>query len=91
MGKDLDQDLEFLNRSQLKAECIKLRAAIRVDRDLSGHELCHYRPELWGVLPEGATTVAPVVPSFLVFMWRCFLYRWSLARAKCKNVSCLRC
>jgi hypothetical protein len=75
-----DQDLEYLSRSQLKTEVKRLRDAIRQDRDSSGHDLCHWRPELWGTLPEGFTTVEPKVPSFWEFMIRCFLYRWNLGK-----------
>ncbi len=86
MQSNADKDVEFMSRSQLKDEVLKLRAAIRTDRDLSGHDLCHHRPELWGLLPEGYAVMRITVPSFWEFMWRCFQYRWNLGK-ECKSCS----
>jgi len=85
-----DTELYEQCSAYLAAELIKLRNAIRRDRDSSGHDLCHYRPELWEFVPEGDTSPKRTVPNFLVFMWRCFWFRWNLTKkGNCYHVSCL--
>lgn len=74
---DLDTDLIALSREQLVEEVKKLRSAIRADRDATGHNLCWYRPELWGLLPEKAEPT-PQVPPRDEFLHHCALYRDSL-------------
>ena len=73
----MDDDLNALTREQLLAEVRKLRAAIRVHRDESGHELCWHQPALWNLLPE---PVQPrvAVPAWPQFMRGCIRYRQSL-------------
>lgn len=72
-----DTDLFRMNWGQLMSEVMKLRHAIRQHRDSSGHDLCWYVPELWGVLPEKVTP-DPTVPPTSEFLSRCALYRESL-------------
>ncbi len=74
---DHDADLTDLDRDQLLAEVIRLRAGIRDHRDSSGHDLCWHHPQLWGLLPE------PIDPQIAVPPWPRFLrgcvrYRESL-------------
>lgn len=73
----MDDDLGTLSREQLIAEAAKLRHAIRVHRDSSGHELCWHHPDLWSLLPEG-TSPAIAVPAWPQFMRGCIRYRQSL-------------
>ncbi len=73
----LDQDLVGLDREALIAEVKKLRAGIRADRDATGHNLCWYRPELWGLLPERPQG-GPSVPPWPEFMSKCAEFRASL-------------
>jgi hypothetical protein len=73
----MDEDLESFLQKQLIAEVKKLRQAIRVHRDSSGHDLCCHHPDLWSLPPE------PVPPSIAVpawpqFMRGCIKYRQSL-------------
>ncbi len=74
---DLDRDLDALTREQLVEEVKRLRQAVRVHRDSSGHELCWHHPDLWQLLPE-KTDPLPVVPSWPQFMRGCIRYRQSL-------------
>ena len=73
----VDEDLESLTQEELVAEVIKLRAAIRVHRDSSGHDLCWHHPDLWRTLPE---QVEPgiAVPPWPQFLRGCVAYRQSL-------------
>jgi hypothetical protein len=73
----MDDDLEGMEREQLVAEVVKLRAAIRVHRDSSGHDLCWHHPDLWQTLPE---RVEPdiAVPPWPQFLRGCIAYRQSL-------------
>lgn len=73
----MDEDLLSLSREQLIAEVERLRRAIRVHRDSSGHELCWHHPDLWELLPD---KVAPqiAVPAWPQFMRGCIRYRQSL-------------
>ena len=75
--KDLNLDLEIMNRDQLLTEAKKLRAGIRQHRDAKGHELCWYVPELWGLLPERLEP-KPEVPPRGEFLHHCAVYRDSL-------------
>ncbi len=75
--RDMDDDLDALDRDQLVALVKRMRAAIREHRDSSLHELCWHHPQLWGVLPE-KTDPQPVVPAWPQFMRGCIRYRQSL-------------
>ena len=72
-----DSDIDLMDTPQLKAEIIKLRNAIRRHRDSSGHDLCWYHPELWGLLPDNISP-SPQVPSTCEFLENCAKYRQSL-------------
>ena len=74
---DLDDDLEDMDRKDLKQEIKKLRAGIRKHRDSAGHDLCWYVPELWNLLPEKVEP-QPAVPVTEEFLHCCQLYRKSL-------------
>jgi hypothetical protein len=74
---DPDNDLVGMSHIALMAEVRKLRAGIRRHRDSSGHDLCWYVPELWGLLPERGGRL-PVVPPREEFLGRCAAYRNSL-------------
>jgi hypothetical protein len=75
----MDEDLDGLDRAALLAEVKRLRAGIRQHRDSSGHDLCWFHPQLWGLLPE---PIAPAVavPPWPKFMRGCIAYRTSLDR-----------
>lgn len=73
----MDEDLDSLSREDLIAQVKRLRAAIRVHRDSSGHELCWHQPELWALLPE-KKSAAITVPAWPQFMRGCIRYRQSL-------------
>jgi hypothetical protein len=73
----VDQDLNAMNREELKAEVIRLRAGIRAHRDASGHDLCWHHPELWNLLPEKVEPRVSV-PDWEPFMRGCVAYRASL-------------
>ena len=75
----MDDDLQGLSRDDLLAEVRRLRAAIRVHRDSSGHELCWHHPKLWGLLPE-AVQPDIAVPPWPQFLRGCVKYRESLER-----------
>lgn len=81
LKKSIDGDLESMTAKQLKEEVKKLRSAIRTHRDSSGHDLCWYHPELWGVLPEKIEP-KPEVPETKEFLHHCRLYRESLNKSK---------
>lgn len=66
-----------MSRLDLEREVLKLRQAIRSDRDAQSHSLCWYRPELWDLLPEKATPT-PLVPPEAEFHKRCIAFRKSL-------------
>ena len=76
----MDEDLDAMSREALIAEAKRLRQAIRAHRDSSGHALCWYHPELWGLLPDPAAP-RPVVPDWAEFMQGCVRYRASLDRS----------
>lgn len=78
---ELDQDLDTMTRDDLIAEVKKLRAGIRQHRDASGHDLCHWVPELWLLVPDDRRKL-PVVPPWPEFMQRCAAYRASLDDCK---------
>jgi hypothetical protein len=73
----MDEDLNEMSRENLMSEVIKLRNGIRTHRDSSGHDLCWYHPDLWGLLPE-KTDPLPSVPEWPGFMEGCLRYRQSL-------------
>jgi hypothetical protein len=73
----MDEDLDTLSHAQLVAEVAKLRHAIRLHRDSTGHELCWHHPDLWSLLPE-STPPAIAVPAWPQFMRGCIRYRQSL-------------
>jgi hypothetical protein len=73
----MDSDLNNMSREKLIAEVVKLRNAIRAHRDSTGHNLCWYHPDLWGLLPE-QPHVTPVVPEWPAFLRGCIRYRQSL-------------
>jgi len=73
----MDEDLDALSHAELVAEARKLRAAIRLHRDSSGHGLCWHHPALWALLPE-PVSAAIAVPAWPQFMRGCIKYRQSL-------------
>ena len=73
----MDEDLNEMGREDLVSEVVKLRNGIRAHRDSSGHDLCWYHPDLWGLLPE-KTDPLPSVPEWPRFMEGCLTYRQSL-------------
>jgi len=79
-SETLDLDLEALDREGLLRECRKLRSAIRAHRDSSGHDLCWYVPELWGLVPDEREP-RPAPPPREEFLARCAEYRDSLPAA----------
>ncbi|AVE16907.1 hypothetical protein AL522_23060 [Pantoea vagans] len=78
---DPDQDLLRMDKEQLLSEIKRLRAAIRVHRDSSGHELCWFHPELWSLLPEQKNSELQV-PDWPEFIKGCLIYRQSLDESK---------
>jgi len=73
----MDEDLDALSRAELVAEARKLRAAIRLHRGSSGHDLCWHHPALWALLPDRVSpTIA--IPAWPQFMRGCIRYRQSL-------------
>lgn len=75
----MGDDLQNMDRDALIAEVKRLRAGIRAHRDSSGHDLCWFHPQLWGLLPEPpAPDVA--VPPWPKFMRGYIAYRSSLDR-----------
>jgi len=81
---DFDFDLDSMTQEQLVEEVKKLRAGIRQHRDATGHNLCWYVPELWGLLPEGYApnliTDQNQVPEWCEFMQNCAAYRATLGK-----------
>jgi hypothetical protein len=74
---NLDDDLILMSESDLRAEAVRLRAAIRKHRDSAGHNLCWFQPELWSLLPESSN--APLdIPERIEFLRRCEEYYSSL-------------
>ena len=73
----MDEDLNEKSKDALIREVIRLRDGIRAHRDSSGHDLCWYHPDLWGLLPE-KTDPLPSVPEWPKFMEGCLKYRQSL-------------
>lgn len=74
-----DEDLKFLNKSELIREIIKLRDGIREHRDSSGQDLCWHHPKLWNLLPE-KTDPKISIPDWPEFMKGCVRYRTSLEK-----------
>jgi len=75
----MDEDLDGMDRAALVAEVKRLRAGIRTHRDSSGHDLCWYHPQLWGLLPEPMKPEV-AVPPWPKFMRGCIAFRASLDR-----------
>ncbi|MEU0374296.1 hypothetical protein ABZ070_29390 [Streptomyces sp. NPDC006283] len=75
----LDDDLDGLSRDELAAEVRRLRTAIRVHRDSSGHDLCWHHPQLWSLLPEPLEPDV-AVPPWPRFLRGCVRYREALDR-----------
>ncbi|MBI3441141.1 MAG: hypothetical protein HY052_04970 [Proteobacteria bacterium] len=73
----MDEDVEKMDFPALVAEAKRLRDGIRAHRDCSGHDLCWYHPELWGLLPEN-TLHTLKVPKWPQFLRGCIKYRASL-------------
>lgn len=73
----MDDDLDTMTRERLIEEVKALRAGIRAHRNTSGHDLCWYHPQLWGLLPEKSEPI-PSVPEWPQFMRGCVKYRESL-------------
>ena len=73
----MDDDLDLMDRAALLTEAKKLRAAIRMHRDTTGHDLCWHHPEMWELLPD-KTEPAIAVPPWEKFMRGCIRYRQSL-------------
>lgn len=48
----MDEDIQQLTREELMKEVKRLREGIRKHRDSSGHALCWYHPDLWGLQPS---------------------------------------
>jgi len=71
---DPDKDLEQMGLPQLLIVAKEMRAAIRVHRDASGHDLCWFQPELWALLPDRPEKRA-LVPPRAEFLERCVHYR----------------
>ena len=75
----IDHDLLKLNREELAAEVLRLRAAIRAHRDSTGNDLCWHHPQLWGLLPEKLSPDV-AVPPWPKFLRGCVRYREALDR-----------
>jgi hypothetical protein len=73
----VDEDLDDLPREQLLAEAKRLRQAIRIHRDSSGHALCWHHPDLWDLLPDKLEPQV-LVPAWPQFLQGCIRYRQSL-------------
>ncbi len=73
----MDEDIQQLTHEELVEEVKRLREGIRRHRDSSGHALCWYHPDLWGLLPEGYNPEVSV-PEWPQFMEGCVRYRQSL-------------
>ncbi len=73
----MDDDLFTMSPDKLREEVLKLRTAIRQQRDQQGHDLCWYLPELWNVLPEKIQP-QPEVPEWAEFIKRCAAFRQTL-------------
>jgi hypothetical protein len=72
-----DRDVLEMSRTDLIETVLRLREAIRADRDATGHQLCWYRPELWDLLPDKVEPT-PTVPPHDEFIKACHLFRKSL-------------
>lgn len=75
----MNDDLDGMDRDALVAEVKRLRAGIRQHRDSSGHDLCWFHPQLWGLLPEPIDPEI-AVPPWPKFMRGCVAFRSSLDR-----------
>lgn len=77
MSSGQDVDLAEMCRTDLIAEVMRLRAAIRAHRDSTGHDLCWHHPDMWALLPEGVPPEI-AVPPWPEFLRGCVRYRQSL-------------
>lgn len=75
-----DNDLERMTMAELVAEVMKLREGIRRHRDATGHSVCWFVPELWGLLPE-RLNLLPLVPPREEFLQCCAQYRDSIVQS----------
>lgn len=75
----MDDDLDPMTATELRAEVVRLRTGIRQHRDSRGHDLCWHHPALWGQLPE-AVEPDIAVPAWPQFLRGCLQYRESLDR-----------
>ena len=66
-----------MSREELLVAARRMREAIRVHRDSSGHDLCWHHPALWDLLPD-QTPAEIEVPEWPQFMRGCVRYRSSL-------------
>jgi hypothetical protein len=73
----MDDDLERMSHEELLTAAHRMREAIRVHRDASGHDLCWRHPALWELLPERVPPEIEV-PEWPQFMRGCVRYRASL-------------
>lgn len=78
-NRDMDEDLDQLDREALLSEVKRLRAGIRAHRDSSGHDLCWHHPQLWWLLPEPPDPQV-AVPPWPQFLRGCVRYREALDR-----------
>jgi hypothetical protein len=75
----MDTDILSWSREELIAEVMRLRNGIRDHRDSSGHNLCWFHPQLWGLLPEPIPKDI-AVPAWPQFLRGCVKYREALDR-----------
>jgi hypothetical protein len=75
----MDTDILSWSREELIAEVVRLRNGIRAHRDSSGHDLCWFHPQLWGLLPEPIPKNI-AVPAWPQFLRGCVKYREALDR-----------
>ncbi|MBB2754114.1 UNVERIFIED_ORG: hypothetical protein GGI57_004847 [Rhizobium aethiopicum] len=77
MITDPDADLDSMSHADLLSAARAMRHAIRIHRDMSGHELCWHHPDLWTLLPDPPAG-GQIVPDWPQFMRGCIRYRQSL-------------
>ncbi|WP_049731645.1 hypothetical protein [Rhizobium ecuadorense] len=77
MITDPDADLDSMSHADLLSAARAMRHAIRIHRDMSGHELCWHHPDLWMLLPDPPAG-GQIVPDWPQFMRGCIRYRQSL-------------
>jgi transcriptional regulator with XRE-family HTH domain len=79
LHKNLDADLDAMDRGALLDVAKAMRAAIRAHRDASGHALCWHWPGFWALLPD-VPKGGQVVPDWPQFLRGCIAYRTALDR-----------